>query len=270
MVDRLRCAVKDKKLVHVITGHVMKTLVNDMRDMHRVFSEKLSPLLEEGGAGYPPPEASSADIKALLKFYEEKTKELDAFLSKSSRLFESLRLRLPSAVDAAPLSPEKVASKIASLTSISGGYCANAVCVSRSMSSSSVDDDEDDAYDEEEEDDDEAEEEDEDDNGDDHNGVFEDEEEEDEEEAELEDEDESADEVEDDEDEEDVDEDEVGEEEEDEIEEEDDESGDDDIVNDDEGDNDDNDSEEDEEEDEDEDEGEQDEDEEEDEEDDDQ
>lgn len=73
--SRLRCAVTDKKLVNLITGHILKAVANDVRDIWKNFSVKLAPFIGEGSP-YKENNASADDIRQLLKFYTEKGKEV--------------------------------------------------------------------------------------------------------------------------------------------------------------------------------------------------
>jgi hypothetical protein len=67
--------VTDKKLVNVITGNVMKAIAGDVRDIWKLFAIKLAPLADQGTA-YEGTTASDADIKSLLKFFDDKHKEV--------------------------------------------------------------------------------------------------------------------------------------------------------------------------------------------------
>ena len=77
---RLRCSITDKKMVNLISGHIMKTVTNDIKVIWETFALKLAPLVDDSdssigytnGAGA----ASADDIKQLLKFYEDKSKEV--------------------------------------------------------------------------------------------------------------------------------------------------------------------------------------------------
>jgi hypothetical protein len=67
--------VTDKKMVNLITGHVLKAVAVDLRDMWKLFAAKLAPLADQGSP-YGGAAASVDDVKALLKFYEEKGKDV--------------------------------------------------------------------------------------------------------------------------------------------------------------------------------------------------
>lgn len=72
---RLRCSITDKKLVNLIAGNSVKTLVNDVRDTWKLFAAKLAPLADQGSP-YAQPAASAEDVTALLAFYAAKGKEV--------------------------------------------------------------------------------------------------------------------------------------------------------------------------------------------------
>ena len=57
---------------------------------------------------------------------------MGSFLSRSSKVFDSLRLKIPSSVDTV-LSAEAVAEKIAGINAIRGGWVTHALGVSKSI-----------------------------------------------------------------------------------------------------------------------------------------
>lgn len=62
---------------------------------------------------------------------------MNSFLSRNSKVFDTLRLKIPVSVDSV-LSADAVAEKLASLNSIRGGWSINALAISKS-----IDDDDD-------------------------------------------------------------------------------------------------------------------------------
>lgn len=72
----LRCSVTDKKMVNIIVGQVVRAVANDLRDLWKVFSTKLAPFIGQGSAYKDSNNAAADDIKSLLKFYDEKGKDV--------------------------------------------------------------------------------------------------------------------------------------------------------------------------------------------------
>ena len=75
-LNSLRCSVIDKKMVNIIVGQIVRAVANDLRDLWTLFSTKLAPFVGQGAAYKDSNDASADDIRALLKFYDEKGKDV--------------------------------------------------------------------------------------------------------------------------------------------------------------------------------------------------
>jgi hypothetical protein len=197
----LKCSVVERKQQNPIIGHATKVIANDLKDMLKLFSDKMAPLIGQGDP-YAGPKGDEKEILALLQFYQESTTQIKAYLSKAAKAYTVMRVKIPTEVES-KVSAGKLESRIAELTKMTGG--ATTTMTARKLSRSLARHvEEDDVEEEEEEDEDEEDEEtdvedddeDEDEETDtskDEDDVEEEEEEEEKEEKEIEDEDEDED-----------------------------------------------------------------------------
>jgi HIV Tat-specific factor 1 len=125
----LKCIIADKEQHNLITGVAIQQLANDLKDMWKLFAEKLSPIIT-GIGQYSGEKASTNDILSLLAFLKETESEIKSYFLKSSKAYDPMRIKIPKFdIDAAAkdsgISAEKLSEKIATLSNLSGGYCPN-------------------------------------------------------------------------------------------------------------------------------------------------
>ena len=118
----LKCTLADKQLYNVVIGHCLKMVAADLRDLIKLCTAKLGPLLGDGAA-YGGTKADEKDVLALLVFFQEAAEQVKVYLSKVQKVCQPMRIKIPTEVEAS-VSGEKLAARIAELTKISGGSVA--------------------------------------------------------------------------------------------------------------------------------------------------
>ena len=63
-------------MVNIIVGQIVRAVANDLRDIWKLYSAKLAPFIGQGSAYKDSNNAAADDIRSLLKFYDEKGKDV--------------------------------------------------------------------------------------------------------------------------------------------------------------------------------------------------
>mmetsp|Transcript_29047 Transcript_29047/g.27839 ORF Transcript_29047/g.27839 Transcript_29047/m.27839 type:complete len:623 (-) Transcript_29047:267-2135(-) len=151
ITNGLKCFVVERKQQNPIIGHATKVIANDLKDMLKLLSDKMAPMVGQGDP-YAGPKGDEKEILALLQFYQESNTQIKAYLSKATKAYTVMRVKIPTAVES-KVSVGKLESRIAELTKITGG--ATKMMTARKLSRSlarHIEEDDEEEEDEEEED----------------------------------------------------------------------------------------------------------------------
>merc|ERR1712159_968512 len=113
--------IADRDLHNLITGAAIQQVANDMKDLWKLFAEKLAPLVTDAGS-YGGAAADKKDISDLLTFYKETENEIKSFFQKASKAYDPMRIKIRKIDVSTIASKSGISSELLNSTSLSGGF----------------------------------------------------------------------------------------------------------------------------------------------------
>jgi len=88
-----------RTMFNYITGQAIRHVALDLKDLWKLFSTRLGPLVGEGQPYDNSKPAASEDIAALLEFYRSLETDIRTFLQNASGVLVPKRIKLPADID---------------------------------------------------------------------------------------------------------------------------------------------------------------------------